>query len=119
MYNYLRSFFTKPQNWTDLHTTVQVDIERLKLKLIALDELFYEPLTRESMSAIELICDEIGKNIRTIQQTVIQIKNCPPKDDDDRVLKNTKVFEIGLELQKISNVYRTKQHDYLCKTSRL
>lgn len=122
MYKYLRSLFIKPQDitpqdWQELHTTVQVELDNLRLKLVALDGLFYEPLTRESMSAIDLICGEIGKNIRTIQQTAIQLKNCPPKDDDDRILKNTKVFEIALELQKISNVYRTKQHDYLCKTT--
>jgi hypothetical protein len=119
MYNYLRSFFIKQQNWQDLYSTIQHDIDYIKLKIITLDDLFYEQLTSKSMNDIDMVCNEIEKKIKTIQQTVIQIKNWHPQDNDDRILKNTRVFELTLELQKISNVYRTKQYDYLCKTTAL
>lgn len=117
MYNYLRSFFTTRQDWQDTCTTIQQDLEQLKEMLVSLDGLFYQQLSRETMNDIDDVCADIDQKIKTIQTTTIQIKNSHPKDDNDRVLKNTKVFEISTELQKISNDYRTKQYDYLCKTT--
>jgi hypothetical protein len=116
MWTFLYSLFFQSDD--DLFGLVEDDMDEIKTSLVTLDSLFFEPLTRDTMNEIDVVCNDIAEKIISIQQTTLRIKNQPHKDENDRIVKNSKLLEISLQLQKISDSYLTKQADYLCKTSR-
>jgi erythromycin esterase-like protein len=114
-YNYLVSLFTTPvqahvETWKDIYETIDPTLAEFAEKLAALDKLFYS--SSGSNEQLETMFTDITKEFRTIQQTVLCLKNMPVADDAQRFIRNQKVYDAAKYLQQESTSFNKLQWAY-------